>query len=171
MIIKATTATQTNILLVLVVVMGGGQDVPYMDDWRSARWARSASGAGVSPGVCVVVGFSPSSLSRPIFFISLRFFIFFVLWQFFQNFDIFEVSSCVWYFSCFSMFFSCFWLSFYFCVTAIFLYFHVVIISSSFWFHALEITCYLEVLPMLASSCSNLSLNVEGQGAPGHAMF
>jgi len=32
MIIKATTATQTNILLVLVVVMGGGQDVPYMDD-------------------------------------------------------------------------------------------------------------------------------------------
>jgi len=29
----------------------------------------------------------------------------------------------------------------------------------------------LEVLSTLAASCSNLSLIVEGQGAPGHAMF
>jgi len=37
--------------------------------------------------------------------------------------------------------------------------------------HILKITCYFEVLSKQATSCSNLSLIVEGQGAPGHVTF
>jgi len=34
-----------------------------------------------------------------------------------------------------------------------------------------KLTCYFEVLSKPATSCSNLSLIVEGQGVPGHSTF
>ena len=34
-----------------------------------------------------------------------------------------------------------------------------------------KLTFYFDVLSKPATSCSNLSLNVEGQGLPGHAAF
>jgi len=34
-----------------------------------------------------------------------------------------------------------------------------------------KLTYYFEVLSKLATSCSNLSLIVEGRGVPGHATF
>jgi len=35
----------------------------------------------------------------------------------------------------------------------------------------LKLTCYFEFFSKPDTSCSNLSVNVEGQGLPGHAVF
>ena len=52
-----------------------------------ARAARSASGAGVSPGVCDVVGFFQTSFPRPIVFLFLKFFIIFCVMTIFFSFS------------------------------------------------------------------------------------
>ena len=121
--------------------------------------ARSASGAGFPLGCALSWGFPHPHLPTYIFDIFLCFcdFSYFLcFWSFFVClifFVIFNVFSCFWYFLLFS----------HFCGMVIFLYFHFWYLHAFDWFHVLEISCYLEVLSKLATSCSNLSLIVEGR--------
>jgi len=81
--------------------------------------------------------------------------------MFFRVSDIFHV------FQCFFLFLIFFWSFSYFCVKIIFFIFSLLIISSCFWLISCFIDNMLEVLSKLAASCSDPSLIVEDQCAPG----
>ena len=83
---------------------GGGSSPPLYGVWSQiSQWS------WVSPGVCVVVGFSSSSppnLYFRYFFMFLRFFIFFVFLKFFRVSDIFRDFQCFFLFLIFFIIFS-----------------------------------------------------------------